>query len=169
MLGCLLAQNRHCFLWYKCNYVIFGFTECFYDHLYACSLVAKLGLRWWLMMMLAWKKSQKILDITSKWDPKHWECGQITYYAIIGNCVLGNGHVFHHLMGPERIWIPYSGALPIIIYDCWLYCTVKGIFIPVILGRPRSSMVPIYIDLQDAGCTLYWCFSGLTFLGLICK
>ena len=159
MRGCVVLMDMN-------QYWAFPYPWCFYDHLSACSLVAKLGRRWLLMMMLAWKKSQKILDITSKWDPKHGECGQMTCYAIIGNCISGNGnvHVFHYLMGHERIWIPYPGALHIIMYDRWLYCIiVKGIFIHFILWRPISSMVPFYIDLQDAGLPCP------PFLGLFCS
>ena len=59
-----------------------------YDHLSAHSLVAKLG-RWgWFMSMrLTWKKSQNTLEIitkiTSKWVPKHRECGQRTWFPTL--------------------------------------------------------------------------------------
>ena len=60
-----------------------------YDHLSARPLLANLGRQWWWMMRLAWKKSQKTLDIykyiTSKWDPKHRECGQTKHNWLDSN------------------------------------------------------------------------------------
>ena len=102
-------------IWYPIPYHVIhvfgiGFIECFtttFLHTHN-SLLAKLG-RWgWLMRMrLAWTKSQKTLDIsknTSKWDPKHRECGQRTWFPtlpLLGTADSGTGR---HVTPWRVIW-----------------------------------------------------------------
>ena len=79
------------------------------------------------------------------------------FYAIIGNCRFGNGHLFHSLMGPERIWYPYPGAPPII----WLLVVLipnQRKFDPfyagwqrIINGPPSKPHLVAFYDMQGEG------------------
>ena len=82
-------------------------------------------------MRLAWKKSQKTLDInkiTLKWDPKHRECGQTKHNGLdsqLGTTDSGMGRYF---TPRGSLWdggeIHTQGHhLP---QDCWLYWDPGG-------------------------------------------
>ena len=106
------------------------------------------------------RKARRHQKITSKWDPKHRECGQRTWFnfAIIGNCRIGNIHGQCSLEGPRRRLDPYPrGRLFVSKLQSKLL-----LFNPVMPGRQiiidnwppsRPHFVTNY-DIQSEGCQL---------------
>ena len=118
-----------------------------------CTLLAKLG-RWgWLMMMrLAWKKSHKTLD-TSKWEPKHQQCGQRTSFPTLplsGTAASGMGRVVTpwRVLGEGKIYTQVH-RLP---HDCWLYVDPSP-RTPVLCVPSRHDQVAFY-DMQGEGASI---------------
>ena len=136
------------------------------------TLLAKLGWWRWLMRMrlawkkiqkmrmrLAWKKIQKTLDtykITSKWDPKHWECGQTKYngldsqiHAITGNCRLGNGQDRHSL--GELIALPRGSTYHMTV-GCIEPPIPRTLYPPLCRGGTLQSPLSRFYDMHGVGC-----------------
>ena len=146
---------KHIYLsWRKITYL---FIECFaatFLHTHH-SLLAKLGQLGWLMRTrLAWKKSQKTLDM-SKQDLKHRECGQRTL-PLLGPAYSEMGRVvtpWRVLGGVKSIprWITYQGTVD------GRETPVQGLLfcLRIIYNRPpsRPHQVAFY-DMQGEECLI---------------